>query len=207
MEEKDIHSELSSIRNLMERSTKFISLSGLSGILAGIYALVGAYFGNQIISSSNVYDTSEFKTLYIDSEIVQQLFMIAAAVLVVSLATGLWLTIRQAHKKGETPWNPVSRRLIFNMAIPLITGGLFILIMMYNGQFGMTVPISLMFYGLALISGSQFTLSDIKWLGLCEIILGLLSAFFQGYGILFWALGFGVLHIFYGSLMHFKYKQ
>lgn len=204
MEEKDIYTELSSIRNLMERSTKFISLSGLSGILAGIYALIGSFITYKLVYPSSEYLGNSFT---VSNTIMVQLLLIALGVLIFSICTGIWLTMRQAEKKGENPWNTVSRRLIHNMAIPLLTGGLLILILLYKGQFGILAPASLIFYGLALISASHYTFSDIKWLGICEIVLGLLAVAFQGYGILFWALGFGILHILYGSMMHFKYKQ
>lgn len=206
MKENDYQTELSSIRNLMERSTKFISLSGLSGILAGIYALIGAYIAYKLIYPLN--GGLQYRDSYIaDFSMMLPLILIAGAVLCLSIITGIWLTYKQANKKGEKFWNPVSKRLVFNMAIPLVTGGLFILILLFKGYFGVLASASLIFYGLALISASQFTFSDIKWLGFCEIILGLMAITFQGYGIIFWALGFGVLHIFYGSLMHFKYKQ
>lgn len=206
MEEKNIHHELSAIKNLMERSTKFISLSGLSGILAGIYALIGAFIGYCMVFPDNGRLTyGDYYTT--DFEIIISLALVAVGVLLLSIITGIWLTIRQAKKKGEKFWNPVSKRLLINMAIPLITGGLFILILLHNGYFGVLASASLVFYGLALISASHYTFTDIKWLGFFEITLGLLALAFQGYGILFWALGFGVLHILYGSIMHFKYKQ
>lgn len=206
MQEKDIYSELSSIRNLMERSTKFISLSGLSGIMAGIYALVGAFFGYKIVygRSGNL----DYRDNYVnESEILWSLFLIALAVMLLSISTGIWLTIRQARKKGENFWNPVSKRLFTNLAVPLLTGGLFILILLIRGEYGIIASACLVFYGLALISGGQYTFSDVKWLGCCEIILGLLAALFPGYGIIFWSVGFGLLHILYGTIMHFKYNQ
>jgi len=206
MQEKDIYSELSSIRNLMERSTKFISLSGLSGIMAGIYALIGAIAGYRIVYGN--YGGLEYRNYYVtDANVIWQLFFIAAAVLIFSLVTGIWLTIRQARKKGEDFWNPVSRRLLVNLSIPLLTGGCFILILLLRGYYGIVAPACLIFYGLALIAGSHYTLSDVKWLGVFEIILGLLAAIFPGYGIVFWVTGFSLLHILYGSIMHFKYNQ
>ena len=48
-------------------------------------------------------------------------------------------------------------------------------------------------------------LDTLKGLGLCEITLGLLSLYYIGYGLAFWVLGFGVLHIAYGLYMHIKY--
>ena len=206
MKENDIYSELSSIRNLMERSTKFISLSGLSGILAGVYALIGAYIGYKLVYTEN--SGLLFRDFYVNDPMVWwPIFLVAAVVLVLSVATGIWLTIRQAQKKGENFWNPVSRRLLASLAIPLVTGGLFILILIFRGHYGIIASSCLVFYGLALVAASQFTFSDVKWLGFCEILLGLLAALLPGYGIVFWVIGFGVLHIVYGSVMHFKYNQ
>ncbi|HXH99740.1 MAG TPA: hypothetical protein VNI52_05705 [Sphingobacteriaceae bacterium] len=206
MKENDIYSELSSIRNLMERSTKFISLSGLSGILAGIYALIGAFIGYKLVYNEN--SGLLFRDFNVnDPTVLWPLFAVASGVLILSLATGIWLTIRQAQKKGENYWNPVSKRLLMSMAVPLITGGLFILILILRGHYGIISSSSLIFYGLALVSCSQFTFSDVKWLGFCEIVLGLLAALLPGYGIVFWIIGFGILHILYGSIMHFKYNQ
>lgn len=201
MKEKDIYTELNAIRNLMERSTRFISLSGLSGVLAGIYALAGTYIAYKLIypptdgSSFNAYNTLTL------------LLLLAITVLVLSVATGIGMTFRQAKKKGEKLWNPISRKLFINMALPLITGGLFVLILIFKEQFDLIAASTLIFYGLSLIAASQFTFSDVKWLGLCEIALGLLATLLPHYGLLLWAFGFGILHILYGFMMHFKYKQ
>ncbi len=206
MKENDIYSELNSIRNLMERSTKFISLSGLSGIMAGIYALIGAFIGYKLVYTEN--SGLLFRDFYVNDPMVWwPLFLVAAVVLALSLITGIMLTIRQAKKKGENYWNPVSKRLLTSMAIPLFTGGLLILILIFRGYYGIISSSCLIFYGLALVAGSQYTFSDVKWLGFCEIILGLLAALLPGYGIVFWVIGFGILHILYGSIMHFKYNQ
>jgi hypothetical protein len=206
MQEKDIYSELSSIRNLMERSSKFISLSGLSGVMAGIYALIGSFIGYKLVY--NQHGGLQYRSSYINQpEVLWQLALIALLVLVLSLITGILLTIRQARKKGEKFWNPVSKRLLVNMAIPLLTGGLFILILLIRGDYGIIASACLIFYGLALIAASHYTLSDVKWLGFCEIALGLVAALLPGYGIVFWTIGFGILHILYGSIMHFKYNQ
>ena len=206
MKEKDIYSELSSIRNLMERSAKFISLSGLSGIMAGVYALIGALLGYKTVYLHNG-GLRYREYLVNDSTVLWKLSLIAIGVLILSILTGIWLTIRQARKKGENFWNPVSRRLLMNMSVPLVTGGLFILILLLRGDYGIIASACLIFYGLALVAASHYTVTDVKWLGLCEIILGLLAALFPGYGIVFWVIGFGLLHILYGSIMHFKYNQ
>jgi hypothetical protein len=206
MQEKEIYSELNSIRNLMERSAKFISLSGLSGILAGVYALIGAGVGYYL-----VYGTSgdlDYRDHYVNDEVlILQLFFVALTVLVLSLSTGILLTVRKARSRGEKVWNPSSKKLLVNMAIPLVTGGILILILLYRGYFGIIAPASLIFYGLALVAGSHYTFTDVKWLGIYEIVLGLIAACLPGFGIVFWTIGFGVLHIIYGSIMHFRYDR
>ena len=206
MEEKEIFTELSSIRSLMERSAKFISLSGLSGILAGIYALIGAGIGYYLVYGP--YGGLEYRNYYItEQEILWKLFLIALIVLVLSLTTGILLTIRKAKKKHQNVWNPSSKKLLSSVVVPLFTGGVFIIILLLRGYYGVIAPACLIFYGLALVAGSNYTYKDVKWLGILEIILGLFATLLPGYGIVFWTIGFGILHIIYGSIMHFKYDR
>ncbi|QEC76501.1 hypothetical protein [Mucilaginibacter ginsenosidivorax] len=201
MKDQDIHAELSSIRDLMERSAKFISLSGLSGVMAGIYALIGAFLGWEILTHESV------GLLRNDFAVIIQLCIVAFGVLVLSIGTGVWLSIRKAKKLGQPFWNTGSQRLLINMAIPLVSGGLFTFILIYRGYYGVVAPATLIFYGMALVAGSHYTYSGVKSLGIIEILLGLLCALMPGYGLRCWAIGFGLLHIIYGTVMHFKYDK
>lgn len=208
MEEKEIRDELTSIRSLMERSSKFISLSGLSGVLAGVYALIGSGIVYWIYKDRiNMPNITGFETLANVIDVFLDFIIIALAVLIASIATAIILSSRKAKKNGQSVWGFASRSLMFYMGIPLLTGGAFILVLLNNGQLSLAIPAMLVFYGLSLLSASNFTFSDVKYLGLLEIALGLIAACLPGYGLLFWALGFGVLHIIYGSIMYFKYDQ
>jgi hypothetical protein len=206
---KDIHEyekDIASIRTMMERSAKFISLSGLSGVLAGVYALLGAsaaYFTVHYPISplhQRIYSIREIDNL-------SKLLVIAAIVLVASVSTGLLLSQRKAKKHGVKLWNSASKQMVINLAVPLVSGGIFILIMLYTGHFGLAAPACLIFYGIALIQGSSNTYDEIRYLGFCEISLGLVSALLPGYGLIFWAVGFGILHIIYGAIMYNKYDK
>lgn len=203
---------LSEIKNLMERSSKFISLSGLSGIVAGITALAGATFAylrlNYYLNTSSfdryttrAISSNDLTTLTIE------LIGIAAVVLIISVSAGILLTIKETKKNKQSIWDKNSKLLLINLLIPLFAGGIFGLILIYHQLFVLIAPITLIFYGLALVNASKYTLNDIKYLGILEIILGLISAVFVGKGLLFWAIGFGILHIVYGTLMHFKYNR
>jgi len=205
MKEKDVYAELSSIRNLMERSSKFISLSGLAGVLAGVYALAGAGLGYILLNKTFSFGLDEAQM--VRSVIFWQLFFIALAVLIFSVVTACGLTLHNAKNKSESVWNPVSRRMLTASGVPLLTGGMFILIMLIKGEYDYIAAACLVFYGLALFAGSHYTFIDIKWLGVCQILLGLLALILPVYGLILWAAGFGVLHIIYGSMMHFKYER
>lgn len=225
-EEKHLD-DLREIRSMMERSSRFISLSGLSGVFAGIFALLGAgavwfyvhknpmvasLMNSDLLVNFNLFesiDTTNDRTNYLVAKYNFLLFLFAdaAIVLVLAVTTGIYLTTKQAKKKGQSIWDTTSQRMILNLAIPLVTGGLFCLALLYHGLIGLVAPSLLIFYGLSLINGSKYTLTDIRYLGFCEIALGLIATFFIGYGLLFWAIGFGVLHILYGSIMYFKYER
>lgn len=199
--EKDYLKDIQDIRQMMAQSSQFISLSGFSGVLAGIYALIGAYVAHRVIESDTNY--------YIDqgSNAFTQLVVIAGLVLVASLVTAFIFTVRKAKKMNETIWNPVSLRLLINFCIPLCSGGLFGLLLIEKGYLDLVAPVTLIFYGLACINASKFTLRDVRYLGITLVLLGLVSVYFTGYELYFWALGFGVCHILYGAMMHYKYDR
>jgi len=196
---------ISDIRSMMERSSRFISLSGLSGVFSGLFALAGAYAAYLKLTSLNY----NYRSLEGDSfnDVIIYLLADAAIVLIASLAVGSLLTIRNSKRKGIKTWDSTAKRLLFNLGIPLVTGGLFCLVMLYHGIVGLVAPATLIFYGLALINASKYTFNDIRYLGICEIALGLTASLNVGYGLYFWAAGFGVLHIIYGTVMYFKYER
>ena len=206
MENEKYFNDITEIKNLMNKSSRFISLSGLSGVLAGIYALIGAWLAYKTI----YFDTAtmgEYRNLIINEDAVIRLLLIASLVLVASIVTAIFLSIDKAKKSNEKIWNSASKRLVLNFMIPLVTGGFFIIFLIEKEMFGLIAPLNLIFYGLACVNASKYTLGDVRYLGLSMIALGLLSTWFLGYGILFWALGFGGCHILYGSLMYFKYDR
>lgn len=204
-EEKEHLQAITDIRSMMERSSRCISLSGLSGVFSGIFALIGACLAiDRFETASDKYRVIGGAELI---DITIFFFEIAGAVLVSSLLVGTLLTIRNSMRKGIKIWDNSTKRLLINLAIPLIAGGLFCLVLLFHGIIGLVAPATLIFYGLALLNASKYTFDDIRYLGLCELVLGLAGSIFIGYGLLFWAIGFGLLHIIYGTVMYFKYER
>lgn len=198
MESKKYLNDLNEIKDLMNRSSRFISLSGLSGIMAGIYAVIGAVV-------TYIFLLPEPGTvLTLHSWNFRLIIAILLAVASLSIVTAYLLSSKKAKKNQEKIWGPTTKRLLVSFLVPLLTGGIYILIKLSSQHYGLTGSLMLIFYGLALINASKYTLSDVKYLGYAEIVLGLICAALPGYGFWFWVLGFGILHIIYGSLMYFK---
>jgi hypothetical protein len=203
MEKEKYIQDLRQIKEIMDRSSKFISLSGLSGVAAGIIALAGAWYAYQ-----NIYTESDFygyQVVIISSESIASIIGLGALILILAIGAGVFFTAQKAKKANQKVWNSQAKRLLINLSIPLVTGGLLSLIFLSRGFIGIIAPLTLIFYGLALVNASKYTHEEIRSLGIIEIALGLLSAYFIGFGLLFWAIGFGLLHIVYGIIMHYRY--
>ncbi len=198
---------LQDIKRMMERSSRFISLSGLSGVSAGLCALVGAYIARGwIISYGDNARTESFPAEARDI-FVLQIVLLGLGVLLAALVSSMWFTWRKARKSHLPFWDHASKKLAINMAIPLATGGLFVLGLLAHSGWEYVAPSCLVFYGLALVNASKYTLTDIRYLGLMEIALGCINMYYPHFGLYFWAIGFGVLHIIYGLIMWWKYER
>lgn len=193
--------DIKDIKSMMNKSSRFISLSGVSGIMAGIYALIGAGYCYWLVNSSQI------GYLTLDGYVFRTCLVVLFLVALFSIITGIFLTTRKAKKNNEKIWDAASKRLVINFLIPLVTGGLYILTILSQHKYGQTAALMLIFYGLALVNASKYSIGDIRYLGIIEIVLGLVGALFPGYGFWLWVLGFGVMHIIYGTLMYFKYER
>ena len=200
---------ISEIRSIMERSSRFISLSGLSGVIAGVFGLTGAFYIWQFFDFKfyPYYDEVYNSLGKVRMDFLVTLTTVAAVVLLASLAFGIYFTTQKARKQSLPIWGNTSRRMLINLAIPLAAGGLFCFALVAHGLIYLIPSVTLIFYGLALLNASKYTLNDIRYLGVLEICIGLVTAALPMYSLLFWALGFGLLHIIYGTAMYYKYER
>ncbi len=201
---------LQEIRSIMDRSARFISLSGWSGIWAGATALVGSYIAYGWMQKP---DYGYARTAISDgssnyfSPFIVHIILLALSVFVIAFAGGYYFTYKKAARQGHKLWNNASRQMLIQLLFPLLVGGLFTMFFIYYGCAIFIAPACLVFYGLALISASRHTLSDIRYLGMLDVALGCVNLFFPGHGLMFWAAGFGLLHILYGVIMWNKYDK
>ncbi len=187
--------DLKTIRKIMEDSTKFLSISGISGLFMGLTALAGALVAYLLSADVRNLDLIMWK-----------LVTDAILVLMMSITIAFYFSLRKAKRAGKSFWTPVSKRLLLNLFIPLVTGGILAVILMVKSEFLYIIPVFLIFYGLALINAGKFTYSEVFYLGILEIITGLVSAIFPSGALFFWIFGFSILHIAYGLFMYRKYE-
>ncbi|MBC7535791.1 MAG: hypothetical protein H7258_08870 [Ferruginibacter sp.] len=204
---------LRDIKRMMERSSRFISLSGLSGISAGICALVGAWFAAPYVVGKKDYIINFKAAVNLASDqdysiiLNNWLFWIAAGTFLAALLSAFFFTWIKSKREGIPIWGITAKRLLINVIVPLLAGGIFLFKLLQYETFGLVAPGCLLFYGLALINASKYTLNEIRYLGYLQILLGIINLWFVGYGLYFWAAGFGVLHIAYGTYMWNKYEK
>lgn len=189
--------DIKHIRSMMERSSKFLSLSGMSGVSAGFFALAGAGVGHLILKD-------EFSITGVQ---LYDFIILAVVTLILATSVGFFFCMKKAQKSGAKLWMPVTQQIIKDFSIPMIVGGIFCVILVYQQAARMVASSMLIFYGLALISAGSRTYRDIRILGACEILLGFMAGIFVCNGLLFWAIGFGVLHIVYGIIIYYKYDM
>ena len=202
--------DLQAIREIMERSSRFLSLSGLSGVIAGVCALIGAAVAWFFILDSGHFHYDEFmRGLDGSSTSGIRFYLALDALLVLGFAIigAVYFSYRKATKAGQPIWTYQTRRLLVNLMIPLVAGGIFILILIFRNNLDLVAPAMLIFYGLALVNAGKFTLGEIHYLGLTEIALGILAGIFINFGLLMWTIGFGLMHIVYGTVMFYRYER
>ncbi len=201
--------DLTEIRSIMERSSRFLSLSGYSGISAGIFAIIGGAAAHWYLHNSEFLTGGNAS--YISGQLADKVkwFLITdgAIVLLFALISAVFFSWIKARKLGIPLWDHTTKRVLINISIPLIAGGVFILVLMQYNLLYFLIPVSLLFYGLALLNAGNYTLSEVRYLGIAEIVTGVFSLVFLKYGLYFWVFGFGILHIIYGVIMHLKYDK
>lgn len=197
--DQDYLGDIAEIRSMMERSSKFLSLSGWAGVIAGLFGLVGAYIAFAFLKFKPGGEISETLT--------SQLIILGLVLVILAVGAAIFLSYRRAVTREEKIWNKTSKQLMIQMSMPLVSGGLLTLMCLQKGYLDLLIPLTLIFYGIAMFNAGSITFREIKFMGLVQVLLGLLSFYFVDYGLLFWALGFGLTNMAYGIYIYLKYER
>lgn len=195
--------DIREIKDIMAHTTRFISLSGISGVSTGLIALSSAFIAYITVFKDQEYLIHD--AIELSNNKLFKLLFIAVATIFLSICSAIYFTTRKIRIKNQRVWDIQTKRLLLNLSIPLVSGGLLCLMLLFKGFIGILPSITLIFYGLALVNGSKYTLPEIRNLGLIQITLGLVAFQFVGYGLIIWGLGFGIIQIVYGLVIQKKY--
>jgi hypothetical protein len=192
------------MRDMMDQATRFKSISGLSGILAGILTFVCLYI-IYLVTGISPFESEALDRMWLSSS--QALILCFISLLIICIGIGFYLAMRNANQSGKSAWDNAAKRLAFSLAIPVFAGGIFSILLARFGLIAIAAPATLLFYGMGLVSASKYTLDAVRTVGLLFIFLGLLATYFLAYGLLIWTLGFGLLHVIYGFIIYVKYER
>jgi general stress protein CsbA len=211
MDNKEVFNTLNEIRSLMEKSSKILTLSGMSAIFVGIYACIAAVISYYILGGEWFLTGGfiELPRLNVNTPYRLRLLLLFASLLIVlCLATVFLFSYRKAKRNNRRfVFDRTAQRLLWNFFVPMVTGGVLCLSLIWSQHYGLTSSIMLIFYGIALINVSSYTYSNTRYLGYAQLLLGLADSFVEGYALLFWTLGFGIFHIVYGIVFYLKYDR
>ncbi|MDR2233250.1 MAG: hypothetical protein LBE56_09025 [Tannerella sp.] len=207
MDNKEVLSTLSDIRNMMEKSSRILSLSGMSAVVVGVFAGLAAVVAHVILGGGSLAAWLP-RFDYCPVCKVQMLVLLAGFLILVCMATAYLFARRKAKRKNQRfAFDLTARRLLWNFFMPLAAGGVLCVSFLWQQQYDLLSAIMLIFYGLALINLSNYTYSNTRYLGYAQLLLGLADSFVPGHSLLFWTAGFGLFHIVYGIYFYLKFDR
>jgi hypothetical protein len=193
------------MRDLMDQASQFKSISGLSGILAGFLSLICIYV-TYLLTGISLLDSEALERIWHSQD---QVWVISLFGLLVGacVSIGIFMAVRKARNVDRPIWDHAAKRLLFSLAIPVLVGGFFSLLLLRLGLVSLLAPVTLLFYGMGLLNSSKYTLRAVQTVGFLFILLGLLATACLEYGLLIWTMGFGLVHIVYGFIIYIRYER
>ena len=179
----------------MQQNSSYFSLSGLSGILVGIYGLLTVYMVHMLTSTyGDGFDgSSQLPIALLEIGIL----VLAVVMILVALITLRIRAKRSAKKHNEKLWSPFSKKLRFHTLILLLLFIVILAVVANKGYYSIITPLMLLLYGIFLLNLSRLV-GRLRYLAFAELILATIAYFIYDKELLFLGLGFGIFHIIYG---------
>ena len=172
------------IRETMERAGSFTAVPGWGGIAMGISAIIAA------VLAGKEQDPALWLRVWIIELIVAMLLASAT------------MTLKARRARTSLFMGP-ARRFAMAFAPPVMVGGVLTWALAWREQFELLPAVWLLLYGAGIIAGGMYSVRVVPIMGGLFFMLGLLALFLPGNLLL--ALGFGVLHIVFGSIIAWRY--
>ena len=175
------------IRETMERASAFTAVPGWGQVVIGITALVASYLSAQQTTVGGWLKT-----------------WLAEAIISVLIAG--WSMDRKARAIGTPLLAGPGRKVVFSLSPPMIVGVL-LTVVLYRAGLPKAIPgMWLLLYGTGVVTGGMFSVNIVPVMGICFMVLGAVTLFTApSLGNWLMALGFGGLHIIFGTIIARKY--
>jgi hypothetical protein len=176
------------IRDTMERSTHFTAVPGYGGMLIGFTAIGAAYIAHT------------------QAPLIRDWVIVWLVEAVLAFCIGLFAMWQKSKLAGTTLNSVPAKKMILSFVPPMICGVIITLGLWRYGDFVSMIPVWLLLYGAAVVTGGSYSVRAVPIMGWCFIALGAIAFFLPANtGNLMMTLGFGLLHMVFGLVIARKY--
>jgi hypothetical protein len=186
------------IRQTMERSTKYSTLSGLSGVLIGLAAIAGVLATNWLTG-----DAPPGASVYRHPS---ALALVWVSVLVMAVAIDFACNKRRAARVGKHVVSPLGAHIVLAALPAFLAGGVLTLFFYQHALLYYVWGVWMLSYGLAISAVGLFSVKPVLALGAAFVLAGAVTLLLPlPYHLYMMALTFGGFHIGYGVVMARKH--
>ena len=175
--------QLRFIRQTMESAGSFTAVPGWGQIYIGLTALAAAWI------AAKQTEPSAWIQIWL-------------AEAVIALAIDVWTILEKAKRANQSLDSGPARKVALSLAPPMFAGGVLTWVLFQSGMTTAIPAMWLMLYGTGVMAAGAFSVSVVPVMGLCIFALGALAVITPPSWHNFeMAIGFGALHIIFGSII------
>ncbi len=177
---------LRSIRSAMESSSRFTDLSGIGMVAIGLTALAAALVA--------LAQSSERAAI-----------LVWEAEAVIALSIGVMGTLHKARDGWGRLLAAPARKFALGLAPPLAAGGILTLVLQREGLYDLLPGMWLVIYGAAMAAAGAFSVRLLPVMGFAFMAIGTVALLTPTWAGWLLGVGFGGLHIVFGTIIARRY--
>jgi hypothetical protein len=175
--------DLRFIRQTMERGAAFTAVPGWGGVGMGISAVVAA-------------------AIAAGQATVEGWFLVWTLEAAFAVAIGAVAIHRKASRADLPVLSGAGRKFLLSFLPPALAGAVLTVALWQAGASSLLPGAWLVLYGAAVVTGGTFSVKIVPVMGVCFMVLGVVALLATpAAGDLFMAVGFGGLHVIFGTII------
>ncbi len=174
------------IRQTLERAGSFTAVPGKGGVLMGIVALAAAWMASGQTGASGWLSV----------------WTVAA---VVAMVIGIGSAAMKSRRFQVPLFSGPGRKFIAGFTPAVVAGAVLTAVFYRAGISGFLPGIWLLLYGAAVLSGGSASVRVVPMMGACFMLAGTVALLLPGWNDVLLPVGFGGLHVVFGTVIAVKY--